>query len=458
MLKLVIVAIIATVVTGGIAMFSLSFTTSHTLGTIGVEANRVPGTMPHRSSAVGRRVSSMATDGDFSTNDSDAPSKLAYPAGSPEAVVAAYTSASTWQERLPFVKHTHDIEDKMARYYGNNTIHFGYTRIVCPSKNGSSPGDVLEVHVISDSQNAFGQNVSTDVTYYLEKTERSYVILWEPSIGWLPIGWAAFKASRPTGITELQLRAKLTHNYFGISTKASVKHTYYELEMRPNDGNYHDPLVAYVAKKSSAGARLFEVLSDGRECPMVLGVQFRDRQGEECLWVREMVSDRGYVYDANMRRKYISPIEVAQPAAASNEAVPFRVSDISAQWAVNRDVLGGQVLVVPEVRFRVTAASSAPITSLRVKVVFLLSAEMGKGEVLYEDTQSVVSTNDRPLDTGFSKTVIFQSGKGYRVTGKNAATIAAIISGDETQAEIYYETDHGFTKLQAIPVTNRLSE
>jgi hypothetical protein len=454
MLRPTIVAMIVTIVGGGLALLAFPFRSSQTYDMADGRADRFPVRMSKPHSVV-----DMVTGDDSVLNSAKVSPTRVYPPDSPEAVVAAYADASTWQERLPFVKRTPDIEGRMARHYGHNRIHFDYARIVGPEKHSLAIGDTLDVHIIHEFKNAFGQNVSSTSTYYLEKTESSYVILWESSLGWIPIGWSAFKASRPSASTELQLRCALTHNYFGISTKASVKHTHFELEIRPDDKAHHAPLVAYMAKKSPAGERIFQTLSDGREHPMVLEVQFRDAVEEDCVWVRSLASDRAYVYDDGMRHKLTSPIEVAQaPTIVSSESVPFEVSDVAAQWVVDLDVLGGQVLVVPEVRFRVANASADPISSLSVKAVFVLKREGGSGEVLYEDTQVVVSANDRPLDAGFSKTVISRSGKGYRVTSGNATAIAAIISGSECEVEIYYDADHGFTTLQTIPVTKTLSQ
>ena len=270
------------------------------------------------------------------------------------------------------------------------------------------------------------------------------------------IGWAAFKASRPTNVTDLHCACKLTHNYAGFSTQESVKHTHYELSVRPDVSEYQPPLVAYVVKESPAGKRIYQVLSDGQERAIVVGVQFRDRPTEECVWVRELISDCGDVYDADMRRAYVSSVEAVQPQPGQIAEIPFELSEGSAKWVVNHDVLGDQVLIVPEARFRVTA--SFPITNLRIKLVYLLSLQNGNKEVLDEDTQSIVSASDRPLDKGFSKSVISKSGKGYKYKHDNAATIAGIVTGTDGEVEVYYDTGYGFTKLQSIPVTKKVGE
>jgi len=449
MLKPTVIAMIVTIVGAGMAFFAFPFSRSQNVDVVDTAQDSLSKVKP-------QLVADAVLDNGPAVPREEIRS---FPAGSPEAVVASYADASTWQERLPFVKRTPDIEEKMARHYGHNIIHFDYVKIAGPGKANVPIGHISEVHVIHDSKNLFGQPVSSTTTYYLEKTADGHAVFWEPSVGWLPIGWSPLNASRPTETTELQLRCKLTHNYSGISTKAAVKHSHYELEVQPDNGSHHTPLVAYVAKDSPAGKRIFQVLSDGREHPMVLGVQFRDVIEEDCAWVRSLASDRAYVYDDEMRRRFTSPIEVAQPTAvASLEAAPFEMSDISARWVINRDVLGGQTLIVPEVRLRVANASSTPISSLRIKAVFVLKRGDGEGEILYEDTQFVVSAGDRPLDAGYSKTVISRAEKGYRITGDNTASIAAIISGTEAEVEIYYDTDHGFTKLQTIPVVRKLSE
>lgn len=583
MTKLVVVSIGFTIGVAGIALLSLS--------------NSVPKGIPAGSygeGAVGEAVipadnadKDKARIEDSSLGQPRAPSQPDYPVGSPEAVVAAYARANTWQERLPFIKHTDSLEDKMADHYGNRSLAVNFARIAARNQMEIPVGDVLPVDLVIDAKNIYRQPVSQTITYYLERTPAGYAVLWEPSVGWQPIGWtafqasrstvitelqlrcrltnnyfsvdpsenvkqthyeleikpdnaefyqptvayvaknspagvrifetlsdgkehplvlglqfrerqgeecvwlrylasdrayvydahmrreliapievavptsigwAAFKASRPTGITELQLRCKLTHNYFGTATQASVKHTHYELKVRPDDSGYDPPLIAYVAKESPAGERIFQVLSDGQEHPMVLGVQFRDQANEECLWIRELISDRREAYDAEMRHQYVSPIEVALPASRQEEEAPFGTSDISARWVVNRDVLGSQILIVPEARFRVTALSATPIVSLRVKLVYLLSRQAGDVEVLYEDSKTIVSSSDRPLGQGFSKSVISRSGKGYKYKPENVAALAALVSGANAEVELYYDTGNGFTKLQTIPVVKSVTD
>lgn len=451
MTRLALVSIGLTIGVAGIAIFSFSSDVFQEIPASNLDAKAVG------KSATSTAHMDKADDEPSSVSQPIEPTQFDYPVGSPESVLASYIRANTWQKRLPFIKHTEGLEDRLAHHYGNASLVFDFTRIVAQKQETISVGDVLPVDLVIDSKNLYGQPVSQTITYYLERTPMSYVVLWEPSVGWQPMGWEAFLTSRPIAITELQLRCKLTNNCFSVDTAENVKQTHYELEVEPDNGEFHQPTVAYVAKDSPAGARIFQTLSDGKKHPLVLGIQFREREGEECLWVRYLASDRAYVYDAEMKQQNVSPIEVVQPKSINRHEIQFDVSEISAQWAINRDVLGSQTLIVPEARFRVTTKSSAPITSLRLKMVYLLSRQDSTIEVLYEDTQAIISSGDRPLDHGFSKTVVSRSGKGYMYKPENVAAIAAIIAAN-AEVEIYYDAGNGFTKFQTIPIAKAIAD
>lgn len=501
-----------------------------------------------------------------------------YPLSSPGYYLAQYLSAGTWQERLQFVKQTEGIQERMAAHYGDGPIQCAIDQLSVPDVRSIKDGDVVTVTAASHGKNVFGADITERHECYLEKSGASYVILWEPTVGWRPIGWEALKTSRPTEPVDYMLYCALADGVFANKKDIEkIKVTHHCLQIAPEADRFSD-LYAFVLKESSAGKRIYETLKDGRAHGMVLTIQFEPESSESCVWVSRVVSDKCYIYDDQMAHKYtaptpkrsfVSPVgwkpflvsrdtrptdfllycvmaesfrysttrdaishthfpiqvcpettglpftafvvrdskagkkifdtlkdgEVHQmvltvqfrdkrdeecvwitrvlsdtdhvyddkmgkewtaPILASNDAKrtgsttsPFRVSDMTARWVIDENVLGGEALVVPEVRLRIEAIAE-PITSLRVKVVYLEKTKNGF-EILYEDTSFAVSTGDTPLSKGLSKTIISKSGKGYK---RDVA--AAAVSFKDVTAEIHFDIGQGYVKFDTIPVAKTL--
>lgn len=376
--------------------------------------------------------------------------------GSPEHVLYQYANATSWQERLRYVKQTEGIREKIVKHYGNKPIKFQYDEIQkCDSINAKI-GDVVTVDVIVSGPNAFGSTVSETLTYYLEKTPKGYVILWEPSTHWLPMGWVPYLASRPAQPMDFPLLCTLGTSFY--ATREEIKRTHFSVEIRADTKiGIPDTVQAFVVKNSPAGKKIFEVLKDGQAHQMILTIQFRENVDEACVWITRVISDKPWVYDEQMARRYTSPI-LSSPSEirAKPSEIPFKILDLTARWTISENVLGGTRLVVPEVRFRVTAIS-APIRELRIKIVYLEKREDGT-EILGEDVQYVVSSSERPLEKGFMKLIISSSEQGYRAAGLDRVVLEeAIHKKTDVEAELYYDTGDGYVKFKTVSVAKELA-
>ena len=201
-------------------------------------------------------------------------------------------------------------------------------------------------------------------------------------------------------------------------------------------------------RESPAGRFIFDALKDGQPHLMLLAIQFRKDapnilgDPERCVWITNVISDKPYVYDESMASRFTSPIVLPRSQPDATET-PFIVSDVQGRWIVNENVLGGKRIVVPEVRFRVTA-KTAPVTKLRVKIVYL-ERRRESTEILDETVEDVIG--DTALQPGYSKFVISHSGAGYGDLWAPGQTIDKDVSVD-----LSYDVGDGYAKLGTVPV------
>ena len=380
--------------------------------------------------------------------------KSSFKKGSPEHVVHQYANATSWQERLRYVKQTKGIREKMAKSYEGKPVGFEYDEIQKCDSADARIGDVVAVNVVRSGLNAFGRTVSETVTYYLERTPKGYVVLWEPSTHWLPMGWNPYRASRPTQPIDFPLVCTLGTSFY--ATREQIKRTHYSVAVQADTKiGLSATVQAFVVKDSAAGKKVFQLLKDGQLHKMILTIQFRENVDEDCVWITRVVSDKPWVYDKEMARRYTSPILLPpSKMEAKSSELPFEISHLVTRWTADENIRSGKRLVVPEVRFRVTAAS-APIQNLKIKVVFLRKREK-EIEVLDEEIEYVVSSGEQPLEKGVSRTVISSSGQGYKAIGLGRDSVYLIQQMD-VEAVLYYDIGDGYLKFKTLPVTKELA-
>ena len=216
---------------------------------------------------------------------------------------------------------------------------------------------------------------------------------------------------------------------------------------------------AFVVRESPAGRVIFETLKDGQPHRMLLAIQFRkDAQNilghpEDCVWITRVISDRPYQYDESMASRLTSPILLARSQPEVQE-IPFSVSAIEGCWVRGGESTGGERLIVPGLRLRITATKHA-IKELKLKIVYQEKRKDGV-EILDEDTEYVVGglSSPDPLEKGFSKEIISHSGRGY----SDSSVVADIIAKHDVQAVVSFDLGDGYVKLRTVPIAKVIGQ
>ena len=186
---------------------------------------------------------SKATPPAGTPSESGQASKAAFAVGTPEYVVEQYTKATSWQERLQYVKQTKGIKEKMSQHYRDRPTRFEYDQIKKCDSAGTAVASVVTVDVVN------GTIFKEISTYYLERTSQGYLILWEPSVNWLPMGWKPYIASRSEQPMDFPLLCTLDTSYY--ATREEIKNTHYSLSIRPPKES-HD-IQAFVVREVPCG-------------------------------------------------------------------------------------------------------------------------------------------------------------------------------------------------------------
>lgn len=125
-----------------------------------------------------------------------------------------------------------------------------------------------------------------------------------------------------------------------------------------------------------------------------------------------------------------------EPAISVLRGPGFVLEEIRAFWTSEADVLGAQVLILPEIRYRVRVEGPNPISSLQIKAVFYIESD-GALDHLSENTQYVVSSSDIPLQPNTRKQGWITSSRGYVDSG---LTALRFLQGNapNTYVDLYY--------------------
>jgi len=201
---------------------------------------------------------------------------------------------------------------------------------------------------------------------------------------------------------------------------------------------------------------------------MLLTIQFRNEAKnilgdlETCVWITRVVSDRPYEYDEGMASRLTSPILLPRSQPEVQE-IPFNVSEIEGCWVRGGESTGGERLIVPELRLRITATGT-PIKKLTLKIVYQEKRKDGV-EIPDEDTQYVVGglSSQEPLEKGFSKEIISQAGRGYAYRDSSEVDplllhvfLDSVIKKHDVQAVVSFDLGDGYVKLQTVPIAKTI--
>lgn len=112
------------------------------------------------------------------------------------------------------------------------------------------------------------------------------------------------------------------------------------------------------------------------------------------------------------------------------------LENIRTFWTYERNFLGSDALIVPEVRFEVTNRGSRSLSYLRLKAVFYAKGDNGLLELFDDSEEYVIAPGDTPLESYVQKEQWLTSGVGYsasnrlvlRINAGNAPEMFAVMS------------------------------
>lgn len=225
------------------------------------------------------------------------------PKRTPEETVEGYLKASQWEQRLGFVRNAERVRPLMERRYRNVKLPAPFVEI----KKAENFKDnwVFVPVVFTRGKNAFGVEVEDSVLNCLQRTEAGFKIDWESSVIYNPMSWTEFKATHPRQPQKFRFLAKLDDSYpYQQRDRGKLEDTYWSVDIIGVDAQGQREFVGfngYVRKSSSDGAKLFDLLRDGKEHPVT------------CL-VRVPMSGNGAAedeylfYDTQLRRVMIDKL------------------------------------------------------------------------------------------------------------------------------------------------------
>jgi hypothetical protein len=202
------------------------------------------------------------------TTAASAPTQV--PKRTPEETVERYLKASQWEQRLEFVRNVQQVRPLMERLYRDVKLPAAFVEI----KKAENLKDnwVFVPVVFARGKNAFGVVVEDTRYYYLCRTEAGVKIDWESSVIFSPMSWTEFKATHPQEPKKFRFLAKLAVVYpYQKRDPGKLEDTYWSVNIIGVDVDGQREFVGlhgYVRKSTSDGAKLFNLLRDGKEHPV----------------------------------------------------------------------------------------------------------------------------------------------------------------------------------------------
>ncbi|MCB9489690.1 MAG: hypothetical protein H6684_13235 [Deltaproteobacteria bacterium] len=122
------------------------------------------------------------------------------------------------------------------------------------------------------------------------------------------------------------------------------------------------------------------------------------------------------------------------------------ISEIRTYWKIKSDVLGGQELAVPFIRFKLKNVGVSPIERLEASASFTLTDEK---EVLGDGSVYVIGSVDAPLKPDYSREVFFGSSTGYTGMG-------IVFQQPKVDADLYLDLGRGKVLVKTFSIKQKL--
>jgi len=153
----------------------------------------------------------------------------------------------------------------MAAHYGDGSLPAEYHRIEKARPIGNMAGWVTVRAVFSNQNTTDQANV-----YAVLATPEGWKIDWESSVGYNPMSWTEFKATKPHKPQQFRMVVRLVDHYppefHGAVVHGQIKTDFWSLEVSENAGNGMSRptmLTGYVKKETEDGKWLFNITRGG---------------------------------------------------------------------------------------------------------------------------------------------------------------------------------------------------
>lgn len=221
----------------------------------------------------------------------------------PEETVERYLKTSQWEQRLEFVRNAEQVRPLMERRYRNVILPAPFVEI---KKAENLKDNWVFVPVVrARGKNAFGVELEDLSYYYLQRTKVGFKIDWESSVNFNPMSWTEFKATHPRQPQKIRFLAKLDDTYpYQQYNRGKLEDTYWSVYIIGVDAAGQREFVGlngYVRKSNSDGARLFNLLRDGHEHPVICLVRVP-------MAGNGAADDEYLFYDTQLRRVMIDKL------------------------------------------------------------------------------------------------------------------------------------------------------
>jgi hypothetical protein len=197
-----------------------------------------------------------------------------------------YAEATTVNQRLQYIRNSHDYKDLLSAYYADRAL--GYTPIRFGRCTENNSWFTLEEYV-----EATRGNRPTEIIVYrfFQKTGDEYKLDWESSTAYNPISWQEFNALKNGSVARMRCGATLRESdydgYFGIRISDYI-------------GNYQ--FIAYIDQNSENGKALFDLLKSGGNYSVILDMKYTNHDE---MYGNRFYSKQVIITEYVQRRWYI---------------------------------------------------------------------------------------------------------------------------------------------------------
>jgi hypothetical protein len=158
----------------------------------------------------------------------------------------------------------------MAGHYSDDALPAKFLRVEKARPLVDMDGWVTVRAVMAKRKDQSGNEAEEANVYAVLKTTEGWKIDWESGVGFNPMSWAEFKATKPPKPQQFRMVARLIDHYPAEFHEAvrhnHVKHDYWSVEISENAGSGMSRstlLTGYVRKETEDGRKLFSIIRDG---------------------------------------------------------------------------------------------------------------------------------------------------------------------------------------------------